>query len=962
MTSGEWAEVDRVFLEASALAPAARGTFLDQACAAQPSLRAEVESLLNADLTRSGFLDLQPSHLAADLVETRNTGPATIGPFRILRLIGEGGMGTVYQAKQQTPHRIVALKVIKAGMASDQVLRRFEQESEALGRLQHPGIAQIYDAGTADSGFGPQPYFAMEFIEGLPLMDYATERPLSIPTKLELMAKVCDAVNHAHQRGIIHRDLKPGNILVEADAQPKILDFGVARVMDSDVLITRQTDLGQLIGTLAYMSPEQALGNPLELDIRSDVYALGVILYELLAGKLPYETNRGTLYEAVRAIREEDPARLGTLYRGYRGDIETIAAKALEKDKARRYASAGELAGDIRRHLADLPIMARPPSASYQLQKFSRRHKAVVIGTAGVLVALIAGVIVSTWQLVRARTAEHAALEQRDRAVAAESRAEAGQETARKERARAEQERNAAVVEKRRADSEAASAQAVNEFLEKDLLAQAGASRQSEAGAKPDPDLKVRTALDRAAGRIAGKFDKQPEVEASIRDTIGQTYLNLGLYPEARKQLERSLELRRRALGAADPKTLNTMGRVGQVNQEEGKYAQAEALFSQTLEIQRSVLGPEHPDTLTSMGNLATTYFSQGKYVQAETMIGRTLEIQRRVLGPGHPSTLNSMNMLSNIYSSQSKYPQAEAIYSRILEIKRRVLGPEHPSTLIGMNNLASTYARLGKYPQAAALFSETLEIKRRVLGPEHPRTLDGMDNLASTYSRLGKYLQAEALFSQTLEIRRRSMGAAHPATINNMGGLAGIYSLNGKYEQAETLFSQTLDIQRRVVGPEHPSTLGNMFGLAGTYNSQGKYAQAEALYGQTLEIQRRVLGPEHQFTMESVGGLAQVYQAQGKYAASEPFAREGVEIARKKHPDDWERFLAEALLGASLAGQKKFAEAEPLLLEGYRGMDARKDRIAVPDRYHLDRAREWIVKLYQAWGKPGEAAAWTKN
>jgi serine/threonine protein kinase len=281
----------------------------------------------------------------------------------------------------------VALKVIKPGFATAETLRRFQHESQALGRLQHPGIAQIHEASTADTGFGPQPYFAMELIRGCALRQYAEEKHLDTRQRLELMAKICDAVEHAHQRGVIHRDLKPGNILVDETGQPKILDFGVARVTDSEVQLTTHTDLGQLIGTLAYMSPEQVTGDPLVVDTRSDVYALGVILYELLAGKLPYAVDRKLLPEAVHVIREDEPARLSSINRTYRGDIETIVAKALEKDKARRYGSAAAFASDIRRYLADEPITARRPSASYQLQKLARRHKALVAGTAAVFLS-----------------------------------------------------------------------------------------------------------------------------------------------------------------------------------------------------------------------------------------------------------------------------------------------------------------------------------------------------------------------------------------------------------------------------------------------------------------------------------------------------------------------------------------------------------------------------------------------
>jgi serine/threonine protein kinase len=339
----------------------------------------------------------------------------------------------------------------------------------------------------------------------VPLREYAESHQLSARHRLELMAKVCDAVEHAHQRGIIHRDLKPGNILVDETGQPKILDFGVAHVTNSDEQATRQTDVGQLIGTLAYMSPEQVTADPLELDTRSDVYALGVILYELLANRLPYQLSH-QLPEAVRAIREEDPTKLSSISRAYRGDVETIVAKALEKDKGRRYSAAAVLATDIRRYLADEPIMARPPTTTYQLRKFARRHKALVTATAAVFAVLVAGVIVSTREAVRARRAEQ-------------------------------------------------TAQAVNDFLQNDLLAQASASTQASPSTKPDPDLKVRTALDRAAARIGGKFRVQTEVEAAIRDTIGQAYSDLGLYPQAQAQWERALELYGQVLGATDLKT-----------------------------------------------------------------------------------------------------------------------------------------------------------------------------------------------------------------------------------------------------------------------------------------------------------------------------------------------------------------------------------------------------------------------
>ena len=363
--------------------------------------------------------------------------PATIGRYRILRLLGEGGMGAVYEAEQEQPRRTVALKVIKSSWASPSLLRRFEQESEALARLHHDGIAQVYEAGTADSGTGVQPFFAMEYIaDALPLTQYAEKHRLNTEQRLLLMTQVCDAVQHAHLRGIIHRDLKPANILVDEHGHPKILDFGVARVTDSDTEATRQTDVGQIIGTLAYMSPEQALADPLELDTRSDVYTLGVILYELLAGKLPYNLSN-KLHEAIMTIREQDPVTLSSVNRIYRGDIETVVVKAMEKDKARRYASAADLAADIRRHLKDEPIVARRASVSYQVYKFGRRHRALVVAVAAVMIVLTAGIIVSVSEAVRAQRA-------RGLAVQRAAEAEVARGLAEHQRAEADAQRRAA--------------------------------------------------------------------------------------------------------------------------------------------------------------------------------------------------------------------------------------------------------------------------------------------------------------------------------------------------------------------------------------------------------------------------------------------------------------------------------------------------------------------------------------
>jgi tetratricopeptide (TPR) repeat protein len=552
-----------------------------------PALRAEVESLVRA------------YRAAGDFLETQGAAPAKIGKFQIIRLLGEGGMGVVYEAEQEQPRRTVALKLLKPGYATPEILRRFEQESQALAKLQHAGIAQIHEVGSS-----PQPYLVMELIRGESLLRYAESQQLNTRERLALMVKICEAVHHAHQRGIIHRDLKPGNICVDQSGQPKILDFGVARMMNGDPHATAQTYSGQIVGTMAYMSPEQVLGDPLDLDTRSDVYSLGVTLFQLLAGRLPYPVSHN-LHEAIPAIRDRAATPLGSIDCAFRGDIETIVAKTLEKDKTRRYSSAAELASDIGRHLRDEPVMARPATLSYHLWKFARRHRPAVAATAAVVIALVVGVVVSA------------------------------------------REATLAIAEKARAD-------AINEFLEHDLLAQASAAAQARPDTTPDPDLKVRTTLDRAAARIAGKFDKQPLVEASIRRTIGKAYKDLGLYPDAHRQLERALGLQR-----SNPESLQTMNDIAEVFVDESKYREAEPLFLRVLEKRRRVQGERDPATLNTMNALAAVYANEGRYADAEPLYREVLQVRRQLLGEKHPDTLLSINNLARLEMDEGRYAEA---------------------------------------------------------------------------------------------------------------------------------------------------------------------------------------------------------------------------------------------------------------------------------------------------------------
>jgi tetratricopeptide (TPR) repeat protein len=881
-------EVEEVYRAARRQQPGQVHVFLAEACGADEELRSEVEALLNQPfwgaLTGSPneALSAQPS--GALTIAPACFQPANIGHYRILRLLGEGGMGTVYEAEQEHPCRIVALKVIKPGLINSELLRRFEHEARALGRLQHPGIAQIYEAGMEETGFGRQPYFAMEFIRGRLLLDYASQQHLSTRERLDLMVRVCEAVHHAHQRGLIHRDLKPCNILVNETGQPKILDFGVARATDSDAQATRQTDLGQLVGTLAYMSPEQVLGDPLELDTRSDVYALGVILYELLAGCMPYSISE-KLHEVVRVIREEEPVPLSSINRIYRGDVETIVAKALEKDKTRRYSSAADLGADIQHFLHDEPILARPASTIYQLRKFARRRRALVTGAFTVLVVLVAGTVASTWQA-----------------------------------ARATQERNRAVAEKRRADTEAATAKAINDFLQNDLLARASANVQAGPGAKPDPGLKVRTALDRAAARIGDKFEKQPLVEASIRQTIGKTYFDLGLFSEAQPQFERALQLLRRAAGETHPDALRIMNELALLYLRQGKHTQAEPLFKEVLMGQSRGLGEAAPDTLDTINNLAVLYRHEGKYAEAEPLSVKAVVISRRVLGEESTGSLDTMNNLALVYLYEGKYAQAEPLFIKVLDIGRRQAGEEHPDTLVSMNNLALVYLYEGKDSLAEPLFLKVLKVRQRVLGGEHPNTLRSMNNLALSYLDQGEYTNAEPLFDRAFNVQRRVLGTEHPDTLTYASNLALLYLRQTRYTMAETLFLKILDARRRLLGPEHPATANVLASLANVRLRRHKYAQAE------------------------------------------PLLREALGIQEKKNPDSWEQFNSRSMLGHSLAGQEKYGEAEALLLSSYEGLLKRKATIPSYNRVAVEEAGERIVQLYQHWHKPEKAVAWREK
>ena len=690
--------MESLFEQAAGLEASEREQFLAEHCS-DPNLRHELELLLAHDRGAETFLERAVSEEASSALQTFVFAPGErLGPYRVLSVIGRGGMGLVYLAERADGkfEQRVAIKVLQSGVDLPLLGDRTQQECRILASLEHPNIARVLDAGVSHDGL---PYFVMEYVDGLPLDRYCEQHHLSIRERLRLLLPLCDALHLAHQKLIVHRDLKPDNVLVTKQGVPKLLDFGIAKVL-SEVPVSPQNTATRIL-TPEYASPEQARGEP--VTTATDIYSLGGVLYKLLTGSAPHQTKDRSPMEMVRAICEEDVRKPSELRPGLAGDIDSILLKALHNDPQQRYRSIDQFAADLQRWLLGKPVVAVPPSLAYRARKFARRHRVALATASAVALALVVAAVVS----IRAGI---------------------------------------------RANREAAVAQAVNEFLQNDLLAQAGPSFQSGPNAKPDPDLKVRTALDRAAERIEGKFAKQPEVEASIRVTMGRTYTDLGLFPEAREQLERALELRQRALGAEDAKTLKTMASLGWVIYLQGKYAEAEVLQSRALEAQRRILGPEHPDTLGSLNTLAILYDVEGKHTQAEALDVQTLELRRRVLGAEHPDTLRSAGNLGVDYVHDGKYAQAEELLTQVVEKEKQILGPEHPDTLASITNLAGLYFQQGKYAQAEVLYTQGFEIRKRILGLEHPDTAESLYNLSCVAAQRGDKDRAIALLSQSVD------------------------------------------------------------------------------------------------------------------------------------------------------------------------------------------------------------------
>jgi serine/threonine protein kinase len=899
-----------LFLAAAELPAAERAAFLNDHCT-DGDLRAAALRLLAAHEKPASILSSPASGLPtlAFTSVAEHVG-TVIGPYKLMEQIGEGGFGLVFVAEQHEPvRRKVALKVIKPGMDSAQVIARFEAERQALALMDHPHIAKVFDAGATDSG---RPYFVMELVRGIPITAYCNKNQLAPRERLELFVTVCQAIQHAHQKGIIHRDVKPSNVLVTShDGKPvaKVIDFGVAKAMHQQLTArTIYTNFAQMIGTPLYMSPEQVEMSGLDIDTRSDIYSLGVLLYELLTGTTPLERKRiaRAAYDEIRRlIREEEPPkpsqRLSSsesleslaaqrhtepakLSKLVRGDLDWITMKALEKDRTRRYETANGLARDIQRYLSDEPVEACPPSASYRLRKFAKKNRTALATAAALTLLLIAGIGVSSWQAVRAMRAEADANEAAEAARLAKRDAEDQNAKALQSAAQEAQERKKAVAAKTAAQAKEAEANAVVRFFEHKVFA-AGRPKEQAGGLRHDVSL--RDAIKASLPALGTSFTAQPLVEARLRFTLGNTFHYLGDEAQAAAQYEQARALFTRHLGPDQPVTLSCMNNLGNSYAAMNRHAEALKLRQETLAARKRVFPADHPDILLSMHNMANSYAALNHYAEAVKLNEETLAARKRVLPRDHPETLQSMGNLANCYEAVNRHTDALKLREETLAAFKRVLPPDHPDTLTTMNNLANSYADLNRHAEALKLRQETLAARKRVLPADHPSTLASMHNLANSYVALNRHAEALKLRQETLAGRKRVLPPDHPDTLSTMNALALSYATLNRHAEALKLREQLLAAWKRVLPPDHPSTLMSMHDLALGYVAMNRPTDAIKLLEETLAAQKRVLPPDHLSTIKTMSVLALTYAAVSRHAEALPLIDEVLATANRRgvHP-----------------------------------------------------------------------------
>jgi eukaryotic-like serine/threonine-protein kinase len=749
------------------------------------------------------------SSLETGTLRSSSESHQPVGPYRLLQRLGSGGMGEVWLAEQMEPvRRRVALKLIKAGMDTDEVVARFESERQALAMMDHPTIAKVFDAGSTTAG---RPYFAMEYVPGVPITEHCDTLRLSTRDRLKLFIQVCAGVQHAHQKAVIHRDLKPSNVLVtvqDRKATPKIIDFGVAKAIAQPLTEkTIYTQFGAMVGTPEYMSPEQAGLTAQDVDTRTDVYSLGAILYQLLVGALPFESRdlRQGGYEGLRKkILEEEPswpsARIRTLgassvvaarnrgaersmlARQLEGDLDWITMKALEKDRDRRYGSPSDLAADIRRHLNNEPVLASPASLAYRAGKFFRRHRF------GVAVAAAAALLLMAFAGVMAFQARRIARE-RDRA-----------------------------------NREVQVSQRVTEFL-------TGLFAVSDPGEAKGNTVTAREILDKGSEKILRELNHEPVIQARLMDTMGGVYDNLGLYDRATPLLQNALSIRRHALGNENIEVADSLVHLGNLAYHKGDLATAETSLRQALAMRREVPGNEPLDTATNLTGLAKVLRQKetgGAIDEAERYYREALATRRKVLGGDDPAIADSLNNLAMLlYANKHDYAAAEPLFRESLAMYRRLTGGEDVEVAITMNNLALLLGQKGQYDEAEQLFRRALAMNRRILGENHPVVATFVNNLATLLKRKGDFNGAESLYRQAIDAERKVFPEDHweIATIKSL--LGGCLIAERRYREAEPLVLESYRIIESQFGDSHERTRAALRRIVDLYSAWGKPTQA---------------------------------------------------------------------------------------------------------------------------------------
>jgi eukaryotic-like serine/threonine-protein kinase len=986
------ADEESIFNEARRITePEARENHLRQACAGNDRLRRRVDGLLQVEYVETHFLEtpaVAPGPFQA--IHFDQPVESVIGPYQLEDKLGEGGFGVVYRARQDVPvRRTVALKLVKPGMGSGEVIARFEAERQALALMDHPHIARVLDAGQTAAG---RPWFVMELVEGTSLCQFADSRKLTLRERLLLFGDVCAAVGHAHQKGIIHRDLKPSNLLVaEKDGAlvMKVIDFGIAKAigvqLTENPVVTQQL---QLVGTPAYMSPEQIDGGAAGIDTRSDIYSLGAILYELLTGTTPVGTTpSGSLPEMLDRIRSCEPVKPSQFWSGAgerathaacrqldpnrlarlcRDDLDWIVLKCLEKDRERRYATANALRDDVNRFLEGLPVEAGPPSTVYRLRKFIRRHRGWLAAAATILALVIAGSGVSIWQGWRAWRNGQLAEGQATRAL----------------------------QEKMRAEDEAAVARAINDFLLTDLLSQSDSANQSRESPR-QRDLTVRELLDRAAERIETRFRDQPRTEAAVRLTVGESLAGLGEFGPADPHLRRAVELLEAELGSAAAETLNARRKLAWNCRAMANHAEARSILEEVLSIQVRASGPLDRETLRTQNVLSAVLQSTGQLQQAHALIEKTWQSRLEQFGPDDPDTRQSFANLAAINLELGRHQVAIPQLREIVDYRRRQGGDDHPQTVTALQGLASALIRTGKFDEARGLLEEAHELSRDSMAPDHPRVLDLNNDLAILLEMSGEAERAEELYEEVLTGRLARLGPDHPDTLSVQSNLATLYATLGRSAEAEGMMRGVLAELRKKVGNESPETVMALSNLAFLLLDSGRPAEAEPLAAEAVAAARKTMGEGNADTrvvlhnwvlalaqtgsaaavepllrealngLEEAGGeastavadeqawLALCLLSQNRLSEARGLARQALGTLDRAGRDGWHRQYVLALTGAIAAARSDVDQATEMLVEAATNLHELQATLPHHARPRVRQAFEWLIDHLEKQGDP---------